>query len=241
MGMCCWPREILKYGKISGDLRMAKSLFPDKMVFLPVLLLFFVLFFSKAIGSSSSNELENFLQEIQGSSDRVHSFTSGFTQEKILSLFSNPVIFQGRLSIVRPDRLRWEFTSPVPSVLILDGEQGVRCNDKAEAEKFRLSSDPVMKIVAEQLWFWLGGDYKELARHHRLDKRDPATLLITPEDQSTADYVETVTIIFDENSLQPLQVEIMEPGGDRTRISFHSSSINMQISEKLFTDCMSDE
>ena len=241
MGMCCWPREILKYGKISGDVRMVKLLFPGKIFLLPALLLFSVLFFSKATASTKQNELENFLQEIQDSSDRVHSFTSGFTQEKNLSLFSNPVIFQGRLSIVRPDRLRWEFISPVPSVLILNGEQGLRCNDKAPAEKFKLSADPVMKMVAEQLWFWLGGDYKKLARHHRLEKHDPATLLITPEDQSTANYLETVAIVFDEKTLQPLQVEIREPGGDSTRISFHSSKINMKIPEKLFTQCVSDE
>ncbi len=241
MGMCCWPREISKYGRISGDMRMSRLLLPGKIFCLFSTLFFFAIFLSAAIASTKQDELESFLQAIQESSDQVHSFSSIFTQEKDLALFSNPVLFHGRLSIVRPDKLRWEFFSPLPSTLILKGDLGIRCNDKAAPERFQLSSNPVMKMVAKQLWLWLGGDYRELSRHHKLEKNGPSTLLIIPDDQSTADYIESVTIVFDETSLQPLRVEIMEPGGDRTRISFHSPSVNMQIPEKLFTDCMSDE
>jgi len=185
--------------------------------------------------------LGTFLQAIQDSSDQVQSFSSDFTQEKILTLFTNPILFQGKLSIVRPDRLRWEFTTPVASTLILKGDDGVRCYDKAAPDKFHLSSDPVMKMVARQLWLWLGGDYKRLAQLYKLEKHGGSTLEIIPEDKETADYITSVTIVFDEKSLQPLKVEIMEPGGDLTRISFHSSAINEPIPDKLFTSCRTDE
>lgn len=212
------------------------------MRFSGLLFLFLFLLLSPvSAAATAQNELEHFLQTIQDRSDQISSFTTDFIQEKKLSLFADSVLFRGNLSIVRPDQLRWEFTFPVASVLILTGDHGIRCNDTADPERFQLSRDPVMKMVAKQLWLWLGGDYKKLNRHHRLETTGPYTLLITPQNQSTADYIESVTIVFDEKTLQPLQVEMREQGGDSTRISFHSSIVNAEIPEKLFTDCIRDE
>ncbi len=205
------------------------------------ILLLFASLSSAMADFTEEDELEIFLQAIQNSSDQVRSFSSDFTQEKILTLFTKPIFFYGKLFIVRPDRLRWEFTSPVASILILNGDEGVRCYDQAVPAKFQLSADPVMKMVARQLWLWLGGDYKRLGQLYKLQKLTGSILKIIPEDKETADFITSVTIVFDEKSLQPLKVEIMEPGGDLTRISFHSSVINGPLPEKLFTTCKPHE
>ena len=90
-------------------------------------------------------ELDKFFQEIQAASAQVQSFSSEFVQERRLALFTDPVIFHGKLTVIRPDRLRWEFTAPVPSALIFDGKKGIRCNDKAPPAHFDLGTDPVMR------------------------------------------------------------------------------------------------
>ncbi len=99
----------------------------------------------------------------------------------------------------------------------------------------------MMKMVARQLWLWLGGDYKRLGQLYKLQKQTGSILKIIPEDKETADFITSVTIAFDEQSLQPLKVEIMERGGDLTRISFHSSVINGPFPGKLFTTCKPHE
>lgn len=103
-----------------------------------------------------------------------------FTQEKQLAMFDAPVKFRGRLAMEPPDRLRWEFTSPIPSALIFNGSSGLRCSDGAEPAHFSLKDDPVMKVVAEQLWLWLGGDYSSLENRYLLEKKGEASLLVTP-------------------------------------------------------------
>lgn len=182
-------------------------------------------------------KLEEFLQNIQTASDEVSSFSSGFTQEKYLAMFTSPVIFEGKLAIIRPDKLRWEFLSPLPSVLVLNGDKGVRCSDKDSAEHFQLSTDPIMKMVAEQLWLWLGGDYSKLNILYNLEKKDDATLYILPKDEGTAEFIESVSIFFNSVSLQPERVEIAEPGGDLTVIRFINPVTNRTLPETLFTAC----
>lgn len=201
----------------------------------------FLGFFSSQAHSDQTTDIGEFLEEIQRASDKVQSFSSSFIQERHLALFAKPVIFHGRLTVVRPDRLRWEFTSPVPSVLIFNGDRGLRCNDQAPAVQFALGADPVMRTVAEQLWLWLGGDYSRLSDLYRIEKKGTSSLLILPEDEAVSEYIGAVTITFNETSRQPEKVEIVEPGGDSTLIFFQSYRINGDTSQTLFSSCKVDE
>jgi outer membrane lipoprotein-sorting protein len=211
----------------------------EKKIF-RVLPLFFLLFLTcipNDVLGAPQEDLRLFLRKIQKSSDKARSFSAEFTQEKILTLFSRPVHFKGKLYIVRPDRLRWEFISPVPSALIFRGEEGLKCRDGADPTRFNLSEDVVMKMVAGQLWLWLGGDYMKMAELFSLEKTAVSTLKVTPVDEKIAGFISSVTIMFDQKTFQPLKVEIAETGGDLTRIFFHSIIINEELSEKLFSQC----
>ncbi len=191
--------------------------------------------------ASESEELSTFIAEIQAASDQVRSFSSDFVQERRLALFTEPVIFHGSLTVVRPNRLRWEFTSPVPSVLIFRGEQGIRCNDKAPPTHFDLGTDPIMRTVAEQLWLWLGGDYSRLNALYLMEKSGPTSLRIVPKNQAMLDYISSITITFNKTSRQPEQVVIDDPGGDSTKISFTFYVQNSNTSEDLFSLCAAND
>ncbi len=156
-------------------------------------------------------------------------------------MFTNPVMFHGNLTIVRPHKLRWEFTSPVPSVLIFREDKGMRCNDQAPPSQFDLRDDPVMKSVADQLWLWLGGDYSRFDDLYTLEKGSGDTLRIFPKDSSVSGFIEVVEMTFSQDDKQPEKVVITEPGGDVTTLTFHSYLINKKIDDKLFSQCRVDE
>ncbi len=195
------------------------------------------LFFFPLSACSSQVDLKDFLGEIQSASDKVTSFSSSFTQERHLALFSKPVIFHGRLTIIRPEKLRWEFVDPLPSVLIFNGEKGMRCDGQSPPTSFQLARDPVMKSVARQLWLWLGGDYSNLNERYIITMKGRNGLIVKPRDKEVGRYIAAVTIFFNMITKQPEQVEITEPGGDFTRIIFHSYKVNVEVPESLFTRC----
>ena len=177
------------------------------------------------------------LQRLQQTSAQVESFEASFVQEKELSLFAKTMIFHGRLTVVRPDRLRWEFTDPVPSVLLLSGDAGLRCSGESKPVQFDVKTDPVMKSVAEQLWLWLGGDYSRLNESFTLYENGDNVLTVIPKEPSMAEYIEQVTITFETVNMQPGQVVIKEPGGDLTRLIFSDYSFNPPVQADLFTRC----
>ena len=191
--------------------------------------------------SSQAQELNIFIDEIQRASEQVSSFTSDFVQEKHLALFSEPVVFSGRITVARPDRLRWEFVSPIASLLILNGNIGIRCKEAGKPVQFNLQSDPVMRGAAEQLWLWFSGDYEKLKSLYSLQKTGENTLAVKPLTSSVSQVIGAVTIQFDGATKQPEVVEIDETGGDYTRIIFTSYQRNPALPDALFQKCAIDE
>ena len=191
--------------------------------------------------SGRDGGLDALLLDIQTKSNQFESLTCKFTQERRLSLFNQPVLFHGTLAIIRPDHLRWEFIDPVPSVLIFSGNMGLRCTDNTPPVHFDLASDPIMRMVAEQLWTWLNGNYKKLEDTYTVSLRAPSSLLITPKDHGVAAFIQSIAITFSTESRQPELVEITEPGGDKTIIRFHGFIFNTQLPAATFTQCSSHE
>ncbi len=183
-----------------------------------------------------ADELADFVAAIEEKSASLTSFSCSFVQERHLSLFNQVVIFKGELAISRPDRLRWAFLDPVPSVLLFNGRTGLRCNDQVEPVAFDLDSDPVMAMVAQQLWTWLDGRYAKLTAMYDLALQDRTTLLVTPKETAMTRFIERVVITFDPHTLQPVQVDIIEPGGDMTRLRFGAYQIGV-LPARLFEDC----
>ncbi len=187
------------------------------------------------------SELDRFLNKIDKKASQVESFQCQFKQEKHLEIFARPVVFEGMLSVSRPDRLRWEFTKPLPSVLIFNGKKGIRCSGSSEPVYFDLAADPVMRAVAQQLWGWLGGRYLKLKDQYHMQLDGEDVLRLTPRDEGVAGFVKEIVVVFDPVSLQASQTVIHEPGGDRTILFFQEYRINQPQPASLFASCMDGE
>lgn len=197
---------------------------------------FALLFFSTS-AITSENDLDQLLDEVKQKSMQLNSLTADFTQEKRLVLFQNPITFTGKIALVRPNRLRWEFLHPVPSVLIFNEKSGLRCVKGSDPQKFDLATDPVMKMVAEQLWTWLDGDYNKLKGDYSLQLVKEATIEIRPKNQNMQEIIEKITLQFEQHSKQPENIQILEPGGDVTSILFSNHILSPDLPESVFSRC----
>ena len=190
-----------------------------------------------ALAEESSPSLENFLRRVEQNSASISSFSCDFTQVRHLTIFPKPVKFTGRLSLARPDRLRWEFVEPLASVLVLNGNKGLKCTDAGPVRDFSLDTDPVMRLVAAQLWAWTSGSYRELLGDFKFELLPGPVLLFSPRQNGVGSFINKIKVVFDPDFLQPQEVEISEPGGDRTVISFAGYQRNIDLQSTLFTEC----
>lgn len=192
-----------------------------------------------AIAEEGKPDLEEFLQRVERNSASINSFSCDFIQVRHLTIFPQPVKFSGRLSLSRPNKLRWEFMQPLPSVLVLNGKQGLKCEEGGPVRKFNLDTDPVMRLVAAQLWAWTSGSYREIKNDFDFELLPGPSLLFSPTKNSANPFISTIKVVFDPAFLQPVSVKINEPGGDSTVISFSGYRRNTALPPTLFTECES--
>lgn len=201
------------------------------------------------LGSSSSPAVEtgNNVKSLDQLLDAVHQRVNDtrtvqctFEQERNLSVFAQPIVFQGKMALVRPGKLRWENTAPIPSVLIFNGDEGIRCNDDAKPVRFALDKDPIMKMVAEQIWTWIDSNYQRLRDRYDISLSGPQAIQLMPRSGEFAGIITAVTIEFDAKSLQPRTILIRETSGDTTTIRFSDYRLNEPVKDLLFTTCYPD-
>jgi outer membrane lipoprotein-sorting protein len=187
--------------------------------------------------SPETAALERLLGDIRQKVDSTTTVQCTFAQERNLSVFAQPIMFTGKMELSRPDKLRWENLSPIPSVLIFAGDKGMRCNDDAPPVHFELEKDPIMKMVAEQIWTWVDGDYGRLRNKYDITLTGEHEIELAPRNGEFAGSITSVRVTFDGQSLQPETIRIMESEGDSTVIRFAGYRLNQPVDDRLFTTC----
>lgn len=212
-----------------------------------LIITYFILIFLITLSASADpsiekkNNLAPFIEEIRKKSQQIHTLHCHFTQEKDLSVFAKPIVFKGILVLQRPDKLRWEFTAPVPSALLFNGNQGQRCDENNRVDRFAIDSDPAMKVVASQLLSWLNGEYNTLQNSYSFSLQEPGVLLLKPLQKQAKEYIDSVTIHFENDNLQPQSVLIKEEDGDSTHIIFSNHQFNPSLPPSTFRQCKTIE
>ncbi|MBW1719827.1 MAG: outer membrane lipoprotein carrier protein LolA [Deltaproteobacteria bacterium] len=205
-----------------------------------MLMLLSLLFIVPSVFAEDNGKLSLFIHDIEAKAATVKTLNCTLKQERHLAIFARPVIFLGRMALEKPDKLRWEFTSPIASVLIFNGAEGLKCSGNTEPQRFNLLTDPVMQMVSKQIWTWVNGSYATLQEQYRMVLLEPGPcLVLTANDPKIARAISSVKISFNPDSLQPTTVRIQEPGGDHTIISFSDFILNQPLDQSLFTRCSS--
>ena len=196
-------------------------------------------FFSSSLvlaGETSREPLDQLLQQVEEKASGTKTVQCSFLQERILTIFSKPVLFRGKMLLSRPDKLRWETIEPIPSALVFSGDMGLRCNDDVPPVRFDLQTDPVMKMVAEQIWTWADGDYERLRNKFNIKLIEEHTIELVPASP-TGQVIQSIKVSFGQETLQPITVEVLENGGDSTRIRFSDYHLNQPVADAWFTTC----
>ncbi len=206
-----------------------------KKVLFPLLVCF--VFTAFPCFAADNPKLDTLLQEIQSRVASTKTVQAAFQQERHLSIFSQPVLFEGKLALSRPENLRWEIITPIPSVLIFSGDKGLRCSGDMEPQHFDLKNDPVMRMVAEQLWTWADGAYGKLKNEYDITLSSAHEIKLQPKNEAMQRAIKAIQVVFDPVNLQPTLVKVLESAGDALIIRFHDYLLNQPVQTDLFTTC----
>jgi outer membrane lipoprotein carrier protein len=165
------------------------------------------------------------LQRLEESSKTVSTLAGEFSQRNRLRLFKQELRSKGRFFFRRPRQIRWEYTTPDPSTLILDGQRATLTMPGSTPQVFDLERDATMRAIFDQLLLWLGpGSLGQARADYQLSvagtAEQPVLQLVPKPGGPIARAFLRVALRLDGKSLLIRAIELTERNGDDKEITF---------------------
>ena len=174
--------------------------------------------------------------QVQKDFASVTSIRTDFSQKKQLKMLQKPLVSEGRFFFRAPGDIRWEYVSPIESILLAKGGD-VRRYVKRDASWVE-ERDPGLQAVGNVLRDmsgWLTGDF-ESSPHFRaeLEAGPPVRVILLPREAAVSSFIEKVVLTVSPRPGVLDSVEIVESPGNSTLIEFRNTETNVQLGKELF-------
>ena len=159
-----------------------------------------------------------------------------FVQSKTMAMLTEPSVSEGRMYFSSPDRLRWEYVTPYPFALVVNGERIVKVTD-GKAEVLEGNSGRMYQGIVGMIMVSASG--KKLFDTSAFDVvlYDDGAFWkaeMTPKRRDMKRMFSQLVFHFDKKTQGIDHVEFIEPKGDRTVIQFEEVRLNEAIGEEKF-------
>jgi outer membrane lipoprotein carrier protein len=197
-----------------------------------------------ATGSAQADDkpdakVDQLLAKVDAAKASVDSLAGEFTQKNKVKLFKQELTSQGKLYFKRPRQIRWEYTAPDPSTLVLDGNHATLTTPGAAAQQFDLEKDATMRAIFDQLLTWLGpGSLAQAGSDYQIGAGGTAaapTVTLTPKpDRPVAKAFARVELRVDPKSGLLKAIALVEKNGDQKEITFTKLQKNVPLPPDAF-------
>ena len=180
-------------------------------------------------------DLAGFKKKFALESGKVTSITSDFTQDKTLSALSEKITSSGKFWFKRNNRVRIEYLKPFSYVMIMS-EDKMFVRDNQKENTINIKSNKLFQQVNRIMIDCVQGtilDSKDFTT--KVFESDRFYLLeMTPSSKMLRDFFETVLLRVDKRDYSVESIEMNEPAGDQTVISFRNKKLNEQVADAVF-------
>ena len=185
------------------------------------------------LGEAQSQQVITMLTEAATS---MQTMQCRFVQSKTMAMLAEPSVSEGTMHFVTPDRLRWEYLSPYPFALIVNGEHIVKVTD---------GKSEVLEGNAGKMYQGIVGIIMGSASGQKLFDPTVFDVVIfddeafwkaemTPKRRDMKRMFSQLVFRFDKKTNVISRVQLVEASGDVTSIHFEDIRINQAVDESVF-------
>ncbi len=173
---------------------------------------------------------------IQDKAGEINSVMANFIQEKHLKILSKPLISKGTFYYQVPQSLRWEYTSPFQSILLIHnakikryvkGNEGFIQDSGAELQ--------AMQVVLQEITLWLRGRFNDNPNFNAVLEPGPK-IVLTPKEKSFAVIIQRIELMLSNQPGIIETVRIYENDNSYTKFMFNNVRLNKPLKDSLFQE-----
>ena len=169
----------------------------------------------------------------------IKTIEASFVQTRTLKILSHPLVSRGIMAYRRPNELRWEYRSPLQTLLVVRAGNLRRLIKHGGVWVADASAKlEAMKIVLGEINLWLDGNFSS-SRTFRPELRpaqpgQPARVELHPVDPSLGKIISRIIITFAERPGTVNAIDIIEEGEGVTHITFEDAHYARAIPDEQF-------
>lgn len=175
-------------------------------------------------------------EQIRRESAGVQSIQARFLQKKEMKLLARPLLSEGRFYFQAPASVRWEYTAPVRSVLLMHGGSLMRFMHSGgqwtEEAGGRLAA---MEMILQEISAWLHGEFDRSPLFAATLVQQPVPrIILTPRESSVARMIRRIELTPSGQPGVLKSIRIVEDETTATHFEFRDVQVNQPIPESLF-------
>jgi outer membrane lipoprotein-sorting protein len=182
-----------------------------------------------------ASDVDDALDAITKARKSIKTLQAPFKQTRVIGLLASEVNSTGKLTLVRPDRLRWDLFPP-DDVTYWIGPEGLAMKNKDGVTKIGKVSANKFAAVLGDLMVMLGGDMKKLkVRYDITVEKDGDKLELTakPKAKEVKKHISRLMLFTDDDASVIRSVEIHEKSGDKSVIAFGTYTKNAKVEDSF--------
>jgi outer membrane lipoprotein-sorting protein len=165
----------------------------------------------------------------------IRSVKAEFLQKRYLQILTKPLLAEGKLFFFTPDSLRWEYLSPLRSVMLQKGNNIQVYNFSEGKWKPEMTQAvEARRMVLAEISRWFQGRFDESKAFKHLYSPGPPERVILVSGEGINRFINRIEIVLSVRPGVIDRVEIEEPGGSRISIEFKNVEINSSFSSEVF-------
>ena len=175
-------------------------------------------------------------EQIGREAAHVQSIHARFTQKKEMKILSRPLLSHGQFYFQVPASVRWEYTAPIKSILLMhEGSMKRYINAGSGFTEEAEGRLPAMEMVMQEMGAWLRGQFDQ-SRYFTatLVSKPSPKIILTPKEQSFARLIKRIELTPSPQPGVLKSILIVEDEKTTTLFEFRAVEVNKPIQASVF-------
>ncbi|MBW2708233.1 MAG: outer membrane lipoprotein carrier protein LolA [Deltaproteobacteria bacterium] len=159
----------------------------------------------------------------------IQTLSAQFVQEKHLEILINPLISKGAFYFSAPESLRWEYFSPIRSILLMhDGRVRRFIGGENGFKEDHSPGLQAMEMVLQEISLWLKGEFTDNPNYHTSLVGDHKIVMV-PRSKAFSEIIQKIEILLSDRPGVIETITIYEGETSFTKIRFQDVKINQGV------------
>lgn len=188
-------------------------------------------------GMVEVTDLGAFIREAESALGGTKSVWSEFRQERVLSLFDDPLVTTGVMIFQSPSRVRWETTEPYHSALLADGKEVAQYEwIGSERKRINIGYPRGLRRMMSEISALHQGRLAEKTKEYDLRawRGESIRIEMVPKDRGLREIVSSIEFEMTPDFSRTLRIVMNEPNGDLTRIIVEGERRDVKLDPATF-------